>query len=170
MEYDVESLEKLIQEADKGKPLNQRKLAEYYLNQYKKCKADIDRETYTNLIKRAEKNDIYAMVEIANAYRDGTFVDRSDVQYYKWLEKIVKDHKYIYYNLKYLYESNSIWEQPDRFYQDELFGELIYPYGDSAYALGLYYFGSSEIEELKQALFYIVTVRQFNLQKISYWI
>ena len=154
MEYNEEYLEKLIQGADNGKLLNQRELAEYFLDQYEKRKADIDRETYANLIKRAERNDIYAMVEIANAYRDGTFVEQSDEQYYKWLEEIVKDHEYVYYDLKYLYESGNIWGQQGRFHQDELFGELIYPYGDSAYALGLYYLGSSEMKELEQALFY----------------
>ncbi len=150
MEYNAEHLEKLMQEADKGKLLNQRELTEYYLEQYK----NIERETYANLIKRAEKNDIYAMVEIANAYRDGTFVEQSDEQYYRWLERIVKEHEYVYYNLKYLYESDNIFGQQGRFHQDELLGELIYPYGDSAYTLGLYYLGSSEVEELEQALFY----------------
>lgn len=153
MEYNAEYIEKLIQKADKGKLLSQRDLAQYFVDQYKKRKEDNECETYTNLIKRAENKDIYAMLEIANAYRDGTFVERSDAQYYMWLKKIVDEHQYVYHDLKYLYESDNMWGQQERFHQDELF-ELIYPYGDSAYVLGLYYLGSSKVEELEQALFY----------------
>lgn len=117
---------------------------------------EILQESLSPLLLEAE-NNLYAMREVAEAYRVGSFLPQSDDMYYYYLKQIVSSDlaQYVIEQGKYLsYDLDHGMPYGGHFgrYRDVYeFSELI---GYAAFDLGLRYYGSSSPDELRMAIDY----------------
>jgi len=113
-------------------------------------------ESLSPLLLEAESN-LYAMREVAEAYRVGSFLPQSDDMYYYYLKQIVSSDlaqyvieqgKYLSYDLDHGMPYGAQFERYREVYE---YSELI---GYTAFDLGLRYYGSSSPDDLRMAIGY----------------
>ena len=117
---------------------------------------EIMQESLSHLLSEAEHN-IYAMREIAEAYRTGSFLPQSDDMYYHYLKKmltcnqgehIIQEGKCLLADLD---NGMAFGAQNDRYGEVYECSELI---AYAAFDLGIRYCSSSSADEVKAALDY----------------